>query len=193
MTTPTRPLDAGSAPTERVDSIFGRDVFSRRRDAAASAEGGLSQPASHDRPWRAAGPRGRRRRGGQHEGLGHRERRESLHPLVPAADRTHRGEARFARGPGRPRRRRLQLLGLRAGAGRARRFQLSLRRAPRDVRGSRVHRLGRRPAPPSSCGATTTSPSASRPHSSPGPARPSTPRSRSSARWRRSRARRSGS
>jgi glutamine synthetase len=29
VTTPTRPLDAGSAPTERVDSIFGRDVFSR--------------------------------------------------------------------------------------------------------------------------------------------------------------------
>jgi glutamine synthetase len=29
VTTPTRPFDAGSAPTERVDSIFGRDVFSR--------------------------------------------------------------------------------------------------------------------------------------------------------------------
>ena len=50
-----------------------------------------------------------------------------LHPLVPAAHRPHRREARLARRARRRRRRGLQLLRLRAGAGRAGRLELSRR------------------------------------------------------------------
>ncbi len=66
-----------------------------------------------------------------------------LHPLVPAAHRPDRREARLARRAGRQRRSGLQLLRLRAGPGRARRLQLPLRRPPGHLRGPRLHRLGR--------------------------------------------------
>ena len=134
---------------------------------------------------------GRRRR--DHEGLGHRERGDALHPLVPAAHRTHRREARLAHGAGRAGRRGLQLLRLRSGAGRARRLELPVGRPPRHLRGPRLHRLGRdQPGLPDAepeRGHARASPR----RSSPGPARRSTPRSRCSARWRRCPSRRSGS
>ena len=143
MTTPTRPLDAGSAPTERVDSIFGSDVFSRsvmRQRLPKEVYRSLLRTIDRGEPL---DPAVADVVAATHEGLGHRERRHALHPLVPAADRPHRREARFARRARRRRRRGLQLLRLRAGAGRARRVQLPVRRAPRDLRGPRLHRLGR--------------------------------------------------
>ena len=66
-----------------------------------------------------------------------------LHPLVPAADRPDRREARLARRAGRERRRGLQLLRHRAGAGRAGRLELPVGRPPRHLRGPRLHRVGR--------------------------------------------------
>ena len=110
MTTPTRPLDAGSAPTERVDSIFGSDVFSRsvmRQRLPKEVYRSLLRTIDRGEPL---DPAVADVVAATHEGLGHRERRQSLHPLVPAAHRTHRREARFARGAGRQRRRGLQLL-----------------------------------------------------------------------------------
>ena len=128
-----------------------------------------------------------------HEGLGDRERRQPLHPLVPAAHRPDRREARLARRAGRERRGGVQLLRLRAGAGRAGRVELSRRAASGPPSRPAATPRGTPPARPSSCGATTTSPSASRPRSCPGPARRSTPRSRCSARSRRCRSRRCAS
>ncbi len=78
---------------------------------------------------------------------------------------------------------------LRQGTGprRARRLVVPLRRHPRHLRGPRLHRLGSRPAPPTSSKAPTAPPSSSPPPSSAGPARRSTRRRRCCARWKRCR------
>ena len=83
----------------------------------------------------------RRRRVGD-EGLGDRERGDALHPLVPADDRPDGREARLVPVADRCRDggRRVRRQG--AGARRARRLELPLRRHPRHVRGARLHRLG---------------------------------------------------
>src|SRR5690242_7213052 len=76
------------------------------------------------------------------------------------------------------------------------RASLTRRAFPQEDSGQRSRPVaiprGMPPVPPFSCGERTTSPSAFRPRSSPGPARPWTPRSRCSARSRRSPSRRSG-
>ena len=82
-------------------SIFGANVFGPGAQRAAPAQGRLPQAPGHDRPRRAARPRpgrlGRRR----HEGLGAREGRDPLHPLVPAPHRLDRREARLVLRAGR--------------------------------------------------------------------------------------------
>ena len=83
------------------------------------------------------------------------------------------------------------VLGQGADPGRAGRLELPHRRHPRDVRGPRLHRLGSRPARPSSSRTPTARCCASRPRSRRGPARRSTTRSRCCARWMRSPSRRS--
>ena len=112
---------------------------------------------------------------------------ESLHPLVPAAHRADRGEARLAR-----RARTATAAWSSTSPGRSWSRASRTRRASRRAASAPPSRpaatpRGTPPARRSSCGATTTSPSASRPRSSPGPARRSTPRSRCCARSRRSR------
>ena len=111
--------------------------------AEAAAQGGLQIAAAHHRSRRAARSAHRRHRGRLDEGLGGRTRRDPLHPLVPAAHRPHGREARFAGVSRRHGRRDLQLLGLRPDAERTRRLVIPLRRPARDVRGPRLHRVGR--------------------------------------------------
>ena len=124
------------------NQVFASNVFCARGPAPAPAQARLQGAAAHARARRGAGHlAGRRGRAGD-EGLGDGEGRHPLHPLVPAADRLHRGEARLLL---RPRRRRHRDRGvLRQGAdpGRARRLLVPDRRHPRDVRGARLHRLG---------------------------------------------------
>ena len=134
-----------------------RSVPGCRRTSTARLRRSIAQS-------RAARPVARRRRRQRDEGLGHRARRDPLHPLVPADDRPDRREARLVPDADRrrPRRRRVQRQG--AGPRRARRLELPLRRHPRHLRGPRLHRLG--PDQPAVLLETPTArPSASRPPS----------------------------
>ncbi len=74
--------------------------------------------------------------------MGDGEGRDPLHPLVPAAHRLDRGEARLLLRPRRRRHRDRRVLRQGADPGRARRVELPDGRHPRDVRGARLHRLG---------------------------------------------------
>ena len=143
MTTPARSLNGSSTRAERIDSIFGADVFSRSTMrqrlpkevyrsllrtidqgepldpavadvvAASMKDWAIENGASHYTHW--------------------------FQPLTGLTAEKHDSLA----GPGRERRGGLQLLRLRAGPGRAGRLQLPVRRAPGHLRGPRLHRLGR--------------------------------------------------
>ena len=69
-------------------------------------------------------------------------RRHALHPLVPAADRLHRREARQLLRPDRRGHSARRVLRQGADPGRARRLELPDRRHPCHLRGPRLHRLG---------------------------------------------------
>ena len=144
MTTPARTPDGGpTTPFGRIDSIFGADVFSRTvmrqrlpkevyrsllrtieqgepldpavADvvAAAMKDWAIENGATHYTHW--------------------------FQPLTGSTAEKHDSLVV----PDGQRRRRLQLLRLRPGAGRAGRLELPVRRPARHVRGPRLHRLGR--------------------------------------------------
>ena len=73
----------------------------------------------------------------------HRPRCDPLHPLVRADDRLHRREARLVPEPDRRRPHDRRVLGPDADPGRARRVVVPVGRDPGDVRGPRLHRVGR--------------------------------------------------
>ncbi len=113
-----------------------------RRPAPAAAQARLQGAAAHARARRGARHLARRRRRSGDEGMGAREGRDALHPLVPAADQLDRGEARLLLRACRRRHRDRGVLRQGADPGRARRLLLPHRRHPRDLRGARLHRLG---------------------------------------------------
>ena len=114
----------------------------RCRAAEAPSEERLRGAAPHGQQGRAARSVHRRRRRRRAEGLGHRERRDPLHALVPAADRHHRREARLVSLAGYRRQGGLRVLGQGARQGRARCVELSVRRHALDVRSARLHGVG---------------------------------------------------
>ena len=108
----------------------------------APAQGRLREAAEDPRGRRGARPLARRRGRRGDEGVGPLARRHPLHPRLPAAHGSHRGEARFLL-RARPRgqlARRVQRQG--ADPGRAGRILVPDGRRPRHVRGPRLHRLG---------------------------------------------------
>ena len=113
------------------------------RDAGPAAEVGVHLGARDDRALGAARPDGRRRRGVGHEGLGAREGRDALRARLLPAHRPHRREARQLPRARRQRRSARRVRGQDPRAGRARRVELPQRRPARDVRGPRLHRVGR--------------------------------------------------
>ena len=125
------------------------------------------------------------------EGLGRRARRHALHALVPAADRHHRGKARLVPQPDRRRQggRGVLRQGAGARASRTRRASRPAACAPPSKRAAT--RRGIRPARPGCSRAAARSRSSFRRRSSAGPAKRSTRKRRCSARWKRSRSRRS--
>ena len=124
------------------NQVFGANVFNTEvqrqrlpKPAFKKLQGVLKKGPALDR--RA----GRRGRPGD-EGVGDREGRDPLHPLVPADDRPDGREARLVPRPDRRRHGDRRVLRQGAGPGRARRLELPLRRHPRHVRGPRLHRVG---------------------------------------------------
>ena len=112
--------------------------------------------------------RGGERRGARHEGLGHREGRDPLHPLVPAPDRHHRRRSTTASSlPCRDGTRHHGVLGQGADPGRARRLLASPPAACAPPSRPAATPRGTPPATPSS----RTRRSASPPRSAPTPAR----------------------
>ena len=197
--TRTRHPERPRRPVERQRRRHGDAPTSRSRDPRSSAPTSSSPPSSAERlpkdifkrlaadaqPGRAArhlaGRPGRRR----DEGLGHGEGRDALHPLVPAADRHDRREARLvlrprpARAPRWP-----------SSPARSSSRASPTRRRSRPAASARPSRpaatpRGTPPPPPSSSRTPTVRSCASRPRSSRGPARRSTTRSRCCARWTR--------
>ena len=82
-----------------------RPVRQRRADPGwaqdPAVQARLQEPAGHRGARRAARRQHRRHRGARHEDLGDGTGRDPLHPLVPAADRLDRREARLVPEPGR--------------------------------------------------------------------------------------------
>ena len=128
--------------TQPGNELFGANVFSAAEQRKRLPKHVYSQLRAHDRARRRARHlAGRRRRAGD-EGVGARERRHPLHPLVPADDRPDGREARLLLQPDRRRHRDRRVLRQGADPGRAGRLELPVRRHPRDLRGPRLHRLG---------------------------------------------------
>ena len=138
-------------------------------------------------------PTRRRRRGRGHEGLGHREGRDPLHPLVPADDRPDGREARLASSPPPATARRSPSSPAASWSAASPTPPASPPAASAPPSRPAATPPGTRPAPPSSSKTPTAPPSASRPPSVAGPARRSTRRRPCSARWRPSRSRPSAS
>ena len=88
-------------------------------------------------------PGDRRRRRARREGMGDVPRGDALHPLVRADDGLDRGEARLVPEPDRRRAHDRRVLGQEPDPGRARRVVVPVGRHPGNVRGPRLHRLGR--------------------------------------------------
>ena len=146
LSTPTSEARAHvttSLPAERVDSIFGSDVFSRNvmrqrlpKEVYRSLHPDHRPAVSRSiRRSPMSSPRAMKdwaiENGATHY----------THWFQPLTG-LDRGEARLARLARRRRRRGLQLLRLGAGPGRAGRVQLPVGRHPRDLRGPRLHRVG---------------------------------------------------
>ena len=103
----------------------------------------LREAAPDDRGPRAVRPGDRRRRRARREGVGARPRGDPLHPLVRADDRLDGREARLVPDPDRRRPDHRRVLRQEPRPGRARRQLVPVRRPPGDLRGPRLHRLGR--------------------------------------------------
>jgi hypothetical protein len=112
-------------------------------DEGSAAEADLPVARSHHQQWSAARPvdRGRGRLGD--EGLGDREGSDALRSRLLSAHRLHRRKARQLPLARRRWRRDRGVRREDPDPGRARCFELSERRHPRDLRGTRLHRLGR--------------------------------------------------
>ena len=123
---------------------FGENVFGPAVAEGPPAEGRLQEAAGHARGRRGARPGARRRRRQGDARVGDGEGRDPLHALVPAADEPDGGEARLVLQPVLRRRRPGARGVLRQGAdpGRAGRLVVPDRRPARDVRGTRLHRVG---------------------------------------------------
>jgi hypothetical protein len=175
------------------NSLFGRDVFSRRVMRQRMPKDIFKRLIRDDRLRHAAGCRSGGSRRLCHEGLGGRERRDALHALVPAAHRFDRGEARFAHRPRRPWRNGLRACPAKRScrANRMPRHSHQAGCARHSKHAAIPH--GTPPAPRSSCVARTPSPSASPLHSSRGPGKRSIRRPPCCARWTRSASRRCAS
>ena len=123
--------------------IYGSYVFDEGAQRQYLAKPIFAQAAPDDRGPRAVRPGHRRRRRPRREGVGARPRRDPLHPLVRADDRLHRREARLVPDPDRRRPDHRRVLRQEPRPGRARRELVPVRRPARDLRGARLHRLGR--------------------------------------------------
>ena len=156
----------------------------RRGDAGPPARERLQGPPQHDQEGGPARPDHRRRRRRGDEGLGDREGRDPLHPLVPADDRPDGREARLLPDPDRRRARRSPSSAARSWSAASPTPRASPPAASAPPSRPAATPPGTRPAPPSSSRTPTARPSASRPPSARGPARRSTRRPRCSARWR---------
>ena len=134
--------DAG-LPRGRRRRHLRRVRLRRGRPARLPRQADLPQASPDDRGQRAvrSGHRGRRR--ARREGVGARPRGDPLHPLVRADDRLHGGEARLVPDPDRRRPDDRRVLRPQPAPGRARRQLVPVRRPARDLRGPRLHRLGR--------------------------------------------------
>ena len=76
------------------------------------------------------------------QGLGGRARRDPLHPLVPAADRDHRGKARLVSQSDQRRQGGAGVLRQGTDPGRAGCVEFPVRRPALDLRGARLHGVG---------------------------------------------------
>ena len=123
--------------------IYGQYVFhegAQRQYLAKPIFSKLRQTIDGARAVRS----GDRRRGRpRREGVGAGPRRDPLHPLVRADDRLDRREARLVPDPDRRRPDDRRVLRQEPGPGRAGRQLVPVGRDPGDVRGPRLHRLGR--------------------------------------------------
>ena len=128
--------------SSNVTGVFGRNVFNEAmmRERLPKDVFQVSQADHRRRAAAGSGHGGRDRQ--RDEGLGHREGRHALLPLVPADDRHDRREARFLHLPDRrrPHDHGVQRQG--TDPGRAGCFVVPVRRPARDVRGPRLYRLG---------------------------------------------------
>ena len=123
--------------------IYGEYVFdevAQRQYLAKPIFQKLRQTIDGQEPF---DPADRRRRRPRREGVGARPRGHPLHPLVRADDRLDRREARLVPDPDRRRPDDRRVLGPEPDPGRARRQLVPVGRPARDVRGARLHRLGR--------------------------------------------------
>ena len=115
----------------------------RGRPAAVPGQADLPQAPPDDRRPRAVRSGDRRRRRPWREGMGARPRGDPLHALVRADDRLDRREARLVPDPDRRRPDHRRVLRQEPGPGRAGRQLVPVGRPARDLRGPRLHRLGR--------------------------------------------------
>ena len=139
---PSRCQDAGLPGAGR--SRYLRPVrVPRRGPAPVPRQAHLQEAAADDRGTRAVRSGHRRRRRARGEGVGPRPRGDALHALVRSHDRLHGREARLVPDADRRRPDDRRVLRPEPGAGRAGRELVPVGRHPRDVRGPRLHRLGR--------------------------------------------------
>ena len=134
------PMNFAETPS---GELFGSNRFRPVRNGKAAAEGGLQVAEEDDRAGRKARHHRGRRRGRGHEGLGYRKGGHALRPRLLPAHRPDRRKARQLPLPRRAWRGGCRVLRQGPDPGRARRFELSLGRHPRHVRGPRLHGLGR--------------------------------------------------
>ena len=92
-----KPATNGGAPAMELDatSVFGSNVFTDEVAKELIDSAHLRPVQSRARGRRADQPRDRQRGRRGDDGLGDRQGRDPLHPLVPAADRQDRREARL--------------------------------------------------------------------------------------------------
>ena len=152
MTTPGRTLDGTATPPERVDTIFGRDIFSRtvmRQRLPKEVYRSLLRTIDHGEPLDPAVAdvvAASMKDWAIENGASHYT--HWFQPLTGQTAEKHDSLAAPDGNGGVV----FNFSGVGAGPGRAGRVELSVGGHPGHVRGPGLHRVGRRPAPPSSCG-----------------------------------------
>ena len=123
--------------------IYGEYVFDEVAQRQYLGQADLPQAPTDDRGPGAVRSGDRRCRRPWREGVGARTRGDPLHPLVRADDRLDRREARLVPDPDRRRPDDRRVLRPEPGPGRAGRQLVPVGRPACDLRGARLHRLGR--------------------------------------------------